>query len=67
MDNNPNIKLQEQAKIVEQRLWYHFANTNGEFNIPEGIPFIKENDQIQFGLKASENGDESILISENLY
>lgn len=42
MDNNPNIKLQEQAKIVEQRLWYHFANTNGEFNIPEGMPFMKE-------------------------
>ena len=42
MDNNPNIKLQEQAKIVEQRLWYHFANTDGDFNIPEGLPFMKE-------------------------
>ena len=27
----------------------------------------KTNSQIQFGLKASENEDESILISENLY
>lgn len=26
-----------------------------------------ENNQIQFGLTASENGEESILISENLY
>lgn len=27
----------------------------------------KENNQIKFGLDASENGEESILISENLY
>lgn len=37
-----NKELQEQAKIVEQRLWYHFANTEGEFNIPDGLPFMKE-------------------------
>lgn len=27
----------------------------------------KENNQIRFGLKATENDEESILISENLY
>lgn len=41
--NNYNTKqLKEQAKVVEQRLWYHFANTEGGFNIPEGLPFMKE-------------------------
>ena len=27
----------------------------------------KENNQIQFGLSASDNGEDSILISENLF
>jgi len=36
-------------------------------NRKEGWIIAKENNQIQFGLQASENGDESILISENLY
>ena len=33
----------------------------------EGWVIAKANNQIQWGLKASENGDDSILISENLY
>lgn len=33
----------------------------------EGWKIAKENNQIQFGLEASENSDDSILISENLY
>jgi len=33
----------------------------------EGFQIAKANNQIQFGLSASENGDASILISENLY
>lgn len=33
----------------------------------EGWKIAKENSQIQFGLDASERGDASILISENLY
>lgn len=33
----------------------------------EGWVIAKANNQIQFGLAASENGDDSILISENLY
>lgn len=36
------MKLQEQAKIVEERLWYHFANTDGGFNVPKDLPFMKE-------------------------
>jgi hypothetical protein len=33
----------------------------------EAWKIAKENKQIKFGLEASENGEESILISENLY
>ena len=33
----------------------------------EGWEIAKANDQIQFGLVSSENGEDSILISENLY
>ena len=33
----------------------------------EGYQIAKANNQIQFGLEASDNGDDSILISENLY
>lgn len=36
-------------------------------NRKEGWDIAKANNQIQFGLMASENGDDSILISENLY
>ena len=32
-----------------------------------GFKIAKANNQIQFGLSATENGDDSILISENLY
>jgi hypothetical protein len=33
----------------------------------EGWYIAKNNNQIQFGLSASDNGEDSILISENLY
>jgi hypothetical protein len=33
----------------------------------EGWKIAKENNQIQWGLEASENGEDSHLISENLY
>jgi hypothetical protein len=36
-------------------------------NRKEGWKIAKENNQIQYGLNASENGEDSILISENLY
>jgi len=34
--------LKEQAIIVEQRLWNHFAGPTGELNAPAGLPFMKE-------------------------
>lgn len=36
-------------------------------NRREGFKIAKANNQIQWGLNASDNGDDSILISENLY
>lgn len=33
----------------------------------EAWKIAKENNQIKFGLKASDKGEDSILISENLY
>lgn len=36
-------------------------------NRREGFQIAKRNDQILYGLSASDNGEESILISENLY
>lgn len=33
----------------------------------EGWKIAKENNQIQYGLEVSDNGEESELISENLY
>jgi hypothetical protein len=33
----------------------------------EGWQIAKRNNQIRYGLESSENGDESLLISENLY
>lgn len=36
-------------------------------NRREGYQIAKANNQIQFGLEASDNGEDSILISENLY
>lgn len=31
-----------QSEIVKQRLHYHFAKVGGGWNIPEGLPFMKE-------------------------
>ena len=35
-------ELTKQTKIVKQRILYHFGNPKGSFNIPEGMPFMKE-------------------------
>jgi len=37
------------------------------FNRKDAWAIAKANNQIQYGLAASENGEDSILISENLY
>ena len=43
------------------------TSLNRYVNRKEGWNIAKANNQIQFGLTASENEDDSILISENLY
>jgi hypothetical protein len=43
------------------------TSTNRYVNRREGFKIAKENNQIQFGLSATDNGEDSILISENLY
>lgn len=43
------------------------TSTDRYVNRRDGFQIAKNNNQIQFGLSASENGDDSILISENLY
>jgi hypothetical protein len=32
----------DQKQIVKERLNYHFKNADGSWNIPEGMPFMKE-------------------------
>ena len=43
------------------------TSTDRYVNRKEGWNIAKANNQIQFGLEASESGSDSILISENLY
>lgn len=32
----------DQQRIVSERLTYHFANVDGSWNIPDGMPFMNE-------------------------
>lgn len=43
------------------------TSLNRYVNRKEGWKIAKDNNQIRWGLEASENGEESQLISENLY
>jgi hypothetical protein len=43
------------------------TSLNRYVNRKEGWIIAKKNNQIQYGLEASENGEQSALISENLY
>lgn len=43
------------------------TSTNRYVTRKEAFVIAKANNQIQFGLAASDNGEDSILISENLY
>ena len=38
----PNNQLHEQVEIVKQRLNYHFLQIDGTWDIPKGLPFMKE-------------------------
>ena len=37
-----DLELKKQIEIVEQRLQYHFGGVNQKWEIPEGMPFMKE-------------------------
>lgn len=70
-DKSPNERIGNLLKsmsIEEQRKHQGFITSIDRYvDRKEGWRIAKENNQIQFGLKASENEDDSILISENLY
>ena len=54
--------------VEEQRKHQGFITSLDRYvDRKEGWNIAKANNQIQFGLTASENEDDSILISENLY
>lgn len=38
----PNNNLPEQVEIVKQRLHYHFLQIDGSWDVPKGLPFMKE-------------------------
>ena len=55
-------------KISENRNNQGFLTSLDRYvNRKEAWTIAKKNNQIQFGLMASDNGEDSILISENLY
>lgn len=55
-------------KCVANRKEQGFLTSDNRFvDRKEAWKIAKENNQIKFGLEVSDNGDESELISENLY
>lgn len=67
----PNERIGDLIKSLsedELRKHHGFITSSDRYvDRTEGWKIAKANNQIQFGLVASENGDDSILISENLY
>jgi hypothetical protein len=39
---NKQLNIVNQSEIVKQRLQYHFAKTDGTWNVPKDMPFMKE-------------------------
>jgi hypothetical protein len=70
-NQTPNDKigtLINSMTVEEQRKHQGFITSLDRYvDRKEGWNIAKANNQIQFGLTASENEDDSILISENLY
>lgn len=70
-DQTPNERIGSLINSMtdeEQRNHQGFVTSLDRYvNRKEAWIIAKGNNQIQFGLAASENADESILISENLY
>lgn len=60
----PNISESELPDRNDQGF---LTSTNRFVDRKEAWKIAKENNQIKFGLKASDFGEDSILISENLY
>lgn len=66
--NNKIGKLINSLSLDELRKHQGFITSLDRYvDRKEAWKIAKENNQIQFGLMSSENGDDSILISENLY
>ena len=60
--------LPSESSVLPDRDKQGFlTSTNRYVSRKEAWNIAKENNQIKWGLDASENGDDSILISENLY
>ena len=60
----PDLKDDELPNRVDQGF---LTSENRFVDRREGWKIAKENNQIKWGLEASENGEQSQLISENLY
>lgn len=58
------VIMNEEDRKIHQGF---ITNQNRYVGRKEAWKIAKNADQIMYGLKASENGEESILISENLY
>ena len=60
----PDIKKEDEPGRESQG----FLTSNGRYvNRKEGWKIANKNNQIKFGKEVSDNGDDSELISENLY
>ena len=68
---NPNERIGNLITSMsdfEQRKHQGFITSTDRYvDRKEAFQIAKANNQIQFGLNASENGEDSILISENLF
>ena len=70
--NNAYKTLEQIMPNFDENLITHacmgfITSTNRFVSRKEGYQIAKREKQIQFGLETSDNGEDSILISENLY
>jgi hypothetical protein len=59
------LKLKTKIYLLDNQGF--LTSLNRYVDRKEGWIIAKKNKQIQWGLEASENGEDSALISENLY
>lgn len=60
-------RLLDSTKDISTPHQGFITSTNKYLSRKEAFVIAKKANQIQFGLEASDNGEDSILISENLY